>query len=246
MNIVAPQTLFMKAKPSERNILFLHSYTGSPNDFRIIGHSLVQNNMSVYLPLFTGHGTSNPIDILQKGSVDAWWKDTCRAIEHLTTKHLIVIGLSLGSIFALRALVEYPQIEAGVVLGCPVEATDFTAVNAGFYQYVQKIDTLQQVDVATKAQHMRIAQQKLPKALHDIQKQAVQVKQQLKAIKQPLFIGHGQEDQIIDPKVALNLVDNFPDQQVNLHIYPKAGHVITVNQARPALTHDLIKFLTVN
>ncbi|UQS81661.1 alpha/beta fold hydrolase [Bombilactobacillus folatiphilus] len=244
MRRVPPQTFFVDQ--GERTIIFLHSFTGSPNDFRAFSRYFAKKNVSSYLPLFQGHGTLNSLDILRQGDPDQWWSNTQKALEFVfqrKTGPVSVVGLSLGSLFALKALAHYPQLESGAVLGCPVFGSDFTNVGAGFYQYNEYLEQQQELTLIQKKQRKRLIEQLLPQMLAQIQQTAMDVQAQLSQIKQPLFIGHGQKDQMVALSAAKKLQTRFPLQQVSFHCYPNAGHVITVNQARAQLEQDLSQFL---
>ncbi|AXX64763.1 carboxylesterase [Bombilactobacillus bombi] len=243
MAIVPPKTLFINQ--DSQTIILLHSYTGSPNDFRAVMRRLKQAQFSVYAPLFSGHGTNNPLDILNKGSVTAWWNDTQKAIEFVqqqNKKVTAIFGLSLGSIFALKALETYPQIKGGGVLGSPLFSQDFTNVRAGFFEYARKIDQLQQISIAQQAQHQRTIERLLGPALDSISQATLEVGQQLAKIKQPVFIGHGTKDEMVNYQAAQQLQSHLTTE-TDFHLYQDAGHVITVNSARPQLEKDLLKFL---
>lgn len=247
MKRVPPKTLFVDQ--GERTVIFLHSYTGSPNDFLSLTRVLAKQNISSYLPLFTGHGTLNAVDILQQGNPAAWWADTKAAIDFIRQKKqgpISVVGLSLGSLFALKALATMPDLKSGAVLGCPIFNDDLTNVSAGFYQYEAYLEQQQDLSVGQIAMRKRQVEQLLPQALSGIKQTALTVRQQLDKIKQPLFIGHGQKDPMVNIQSAKRLAAALPPKQVVTHFYQNAGHVITVNQARPQLEQDLENFLLVN
>lgn len=246
MKLVPPQTLF--TDQGTQAIILLHSYTGSPNDFRSLMHVLTKADYSVYAPLFTGHGTNNPTDVLTKGNVQAWWQDTQNAISFVQqhNKHLLAIfGLSLGSIFALKALENYSQINLGGVFGSPMFASDMINVRAGFFQYAQKVEQQHDLGFGQQAQKQRLIEQLLNPALNSIAKTTLEVRQHLSQIKQPLFIGHGSNDEIIN-NVSSKILCEHVHTTVDFHLYPNAGHVITVNKARPQLEKDLLHFLSKN
>ncbi|MBA1434666.1 alpha/beta hydrolase [Bombilactobacillus bombi] len=244
MVLVPPKTLFIDQGP--QTIVFLHSYTGSPNDFRPTIRQVAKANFSVYAPLFRGHGTNNPTDILTKGNVSAWWQDTQAAIEFIQQQNKqvwAIFGLSLGSIFAMKALELYPQIVGGGVLGSPLFSHEFTNVRAGFFDYVRIIDQHQKVGMAQHASHKRLVEERLNPALDSIAQAANEVSQNLHLVKQPIFIGHGAQDEMVDYQAAEQLRKHLTTT-VDFHLYPQAGHVITVNAARPQLEKDLLQFIT--
>lgn len=59
-----PKPLY--AKHGKRAVLLLHAYSGSPNDVRMLARFLEKADYTVYAPLFKGHGTMEPYDILQE------------------------------------------------------------------------------------------------------------------------------------------------------------------------------------
>ena len=73
---------FFYAKHSKRAVLLLHAYSGSPNDVRMLARYLEKSEYTVYAPLFTGHGTLAPQDILAQ-KTETWWEDTKQAIHFL-------------------------------------------------------------------------------------------------------------------------------------------------------------------
>ncbi len=68
-----PKPLY--AKHGKRAVLLLHAYSGSPNDVRMLARFLEKADYTVYAPLFKGHGTMEPYDILQE-KAESWWADT--------------------------------------------------------------------------------------------------------------------------------------------------------------------------
>ena len=67
-----PKPLF--EKHSKKCVLLLHAYSGSSNDVRYIARHLEKYDYSVYLPIFSGHGTLEPFDIL-KSNPKNWQRE---------------------------------------------------------------------------------------------------------------------------------------------------------------------------
>lgn len=247
MKIIPPQSLFFDQGPLA--VVLLHSYTGTPNDVRVLGRFLTRQGYSVYAPLFSGHGTNNLLDVLWHGNIAKWWQDTQEALAFVrahSKKVVAVFGLSLGSIFATKALEVDPTIACGGVFGCPLFANDLTNVRASFFQYLQQVDHSQQQITETKAAHQRQAQELLPAALKAIGQESVAVREKLSQIQRPFFIGHGQADLLVDVQAAHRLFQQLNPLQTQLCIYPQAGHVITVNSAHRQLQTDVQLFLNSN
>ena len=101
-----PEALFFPK--GSKAILLLHAYTGSYNDVRMLARMLESKGYTVYAPLFTGHGTKNPADILAQHP-STWWEDTTQALTFLRNlgyQQIAVFGLSMGGLYAMAALQE--------------------------------------------------------------------------------------------------------------------------------------------
>lgn len=103
------------SKVSNKAVLLFHAYTGSSNDVRALARRVERAGYSVYAPMFTGHGTNDPMDILEQTS-DVWWQDAKRAIDFLKEEghtQFAVFGLSMGGLFAMKLLETYPDLFVG-------------------------------------------------------------------------------------------------------------------------------------
>lgn len=60
----APKTIFLPH--GSKAVLLLHAYSGSPNDVRMLARALEKLDYTVYAPMYAGHGTTDPLDILQQ------------------------------------------------------------------------------------------------------------------------------------------------------------------------------------
>ncbi|NVY97069.1 alpha/beta fold hydrolase [Lactobacillus sp. DCY120] len=247
MKVVKPESLFWNRGPQA--VILLHSYTGTPNDMRALARNLAKANYSVYAPLFRGHGTENVVDILKEGNPARWQEDMEAALSFVQSQGKTpraIFGLSLGAIFATRALVKHPELQCGGVFGSPLFTTDFTNVRAGFYQYLTWIGHYYQIPETEQEGQRQVVDQLLPQALEAIYQAQQETTSQLTQLQQPYFIGHGQDDVMVPVKAAEKVRQQLPVQQVDFRLYPQAGHVITVNQAREQLISDVLNFLTMH
>lgn len=243
---IKPETLYFKG--DSRAVILLHAYTGTPNDVRILGRRLNQAGYSVYMPMFTGHGTSNPMNVLKKGNVSAWWSDTKNAITFLKNQHktqISIFGLSLGGIFAMKALEIFPELKNGGVFCSPLYVSNFDNVKQAFREYITKIDSYQNQPESICEQHLREFEELAPTAMKNINQESIKITQNLNLIHQQIFIGQGEADKMIDHAAAYKLAATFPKEQVDFHMYKNAGHIITLNHARKQLEQDLLRFLEI-
>nr|WP_204261039.1 alpha/beta fold hydrolase [Enterococcus faecium] len=223
--------------------MLLHAYSGSPNDVRMLARFLEKADYTVYAPLFKGHGTMEPYDILQE-KAESWWADTKKAIHFLQSEQfsdIAVLGLSMGGIFAVRALEEEPVIGGGFFCSplSPVE----TNVPENFEKYVRqvlKIAGKSEKEINEKAVSYRsLAEHQLM----DIQDQAAIAESRLSDIQQPIFLAQAGKDEMIDPNGVFETARKLSRQRVTLQWYPESGHVITVGTARRELEKDVLEFL---
>ena len=201
---------------TDTGVVLLHAYTGSPNDMNFMGRSLQRAGYGVYAPLFTGHGTIEPMDILTKGNPDIWWAEASAAVSHMTAKYdrVFVFGLSLGGIFAMKALEILPGVTAGGVFSSPILPGKHHLV-PGFLKYAQYMNRLAGVpDESTQILAY------LPGQLAAIDNFATGVAADLYLVNKPIFIGQAGADELVDGQLAYQLRDaliNAP--QVDFHWY---------------------------
>jgi len=220
-----------------RGVLLLHAYTGSPNDMNKMAHRLAEAGYGVEVPLFEGHGTLEPLDILA-ASPDIWWQQTQAALADMHTHYqqVFVFGLSLGGIFAVKALEHDATLQGGGVFSSPIIGGK-NQLPAGFMQYARYMYRLRQTPgdlAAVEAQ--------LPTQLAAIDTFAQQVAADLSSLTRPIFVGQAGDDELIDATRAYALRDAIK-QPVDFHWYTGAHHVITVNGAHHQLEKDVLNYL---
>ena len=245
MKILRPKPFYFNSGP--KAVLLLHSFSGTSNDMRLLGRFLERHEYSAYAPMFAGHGTSEPLDILELGGPDKWWQQTQAAIDFLRSEQktdLYVFGLSLGAIFATKALENDSQIKAGGVFGSPVAASNFQEIRNAYMTYAKKVYSVQQdlteVEIDSK---LRVISSKIDSMLTEIRKTTVGVADKLAEIKRPYFIGQGTSDKLVNPNAAETVARAVETSQ--LHLY-NAGHVLTINSAHNQLESDVLNFLENN
>ena len=245
MKILRPKPFYFDN--GETAVLLLHSFSGTPNDMRLLGRFLQRSNYSSYAPMFAGHGTEEPLDILENGSPEKWWQQTQEAIQFLQSEHktkIYVFGLSLGAIFATKALENFSELAGGGVFGSPLYSSGFKGIRTAFLTYAKKVYAVQQnlteVEIDSK---IRTVNSKIDAKLTEIRKTSVGVTDQLAEINRPYFIGQGTSDKLVNPTACQKLAADVKTSQ--LHLY-NAGHVLTINRAHNQLEGDVLNFLENN
>lgn len=245
MKSIRPKTFYFDH--GENAVILLHSYTGTPNDMRLLARRLEDFDYSVYAPMFAGHGTSNPQNIIDEGHPDVWWQQTIEAIQFMQQqdkRKIAIFGLSLGSVFATKALENFSdELVCGGVFGSPMFNDDYTNVHNGFVTYSQKVK--EHYDGEANSDFLELMRTESAVALNEIEQTTKEVIDELQQIKKPFFIGQGSADELVNPNGAkeLNQILTNNHVETSFHWYEDAGHVLTVNSAHHQLEEDVIQFL---
>lgn len=99
-------------------VLFIHGIVGTPNHFRVVLplEELVPPNWSVYNIRQPGHGGS--VKDFGRSNIDQWRSHAKTAFEELSARHdkVLVVGHSLGTLFAMQLALERPEKVAQLFL----------------------------------------------------------------------------------------------------------------------------------
>ncbi|KRK48097.1 alpha/beta hydrolase [Secundilactobacillus kimchicus] len=239
-----PEPFLFEAGPHA--VILLHAYAGSSNDVRLLGRNLQKLGYTVYAPMFTGHATGEPKDILTKGSPERWWEDTQAAIAHLRERgyaQISIFGLSLGGVFATRALEVDPQLLGGGTFSSPVVAKRANNLIPEFLRLAKLTYKAEKVSDTEITANLSWINQRVLSQIEAIRDYSTVVAQELDQVQTPFFIAQGGDDDLIDAQDANLLRERLFGRSVSFHYYEGAGHVITVNSAKKQLEADLATFL---
>lgn len=236
-----PESLFLPH--GKRAVLLLHAYSGSPNDVRMLARFLEKLDYTIYVPLFTGHGTLDPLDILQESS-EQWWQDSQQAVEFLRSKgyqDIAVLGLSMGGTFATRLLSAMPESFVGGGFFCSPIAPVKTNVTKNFLLYAKQV--LERNGMETTEEKIESYRPLVEQQLATIEKQAQIAYANLAKINCPFFMAQAGQDEMIEAEGVFQTAAHLQQTSFTLNWYPKSGHVITVGPERRQLEQDVADFL---
>lgn len=228
-----PEGLFFPK--GERAVLLLHAYTGSYNDVRMLARSLESQGYTVYAPLFTGHGTKDPNDILAQ-SPATWWHDTQEALVFLREKgyhQIAVFGLSMGGIYAMATMGE-PDVIGGGAFCSPLHTAPNT-IHQNFMIYARHL--LKEIIDEQAVEEASVKQ------LSEIERFSAKVQQTFGDIRVPIFLAQAGKDQLITPSTVYQVAQSLSQTRCNVQWYPNSGHVITVGPDRKELEKDVLYFI---
>lgn len=238
-----PKPLF--APHGKRAVLLLHAYSGSSNDVRMMSRYLENADYSVYSPIFSGHGTLNPLDILKQEKYK-WWEDTTEALAFLKEQgytQIAVFGLSMGGIYAMKALETQDPAIIGGGLFCSPIFPENNNVLPNFMLYAKQV--LQAAGTPTVELESKLSEFKplVENQLAAIQETAQQTANQLSAIQNPVFLAQAGQDEMIDATSVFKTAHALKNSRFTLQWYPNSTHVITVGKDRRQLQQDVLNYL---
>lgn len=229
-----------------RAVILLHAYASGPNDVRLLARTLERENYTVFAPLFTGHSTGEPLDILRLGDPNVWWQDVKAAIEYLRKKgyqSISIFGLSLGGAYAIKALEMDNQLVAGGSFSAPVLTESFSDISDEFYRLADMTYNAQELNETEKLGRIAQIRQQLPDQLALIDAETANIATHLSDISQPTFVAQGGADELVSPESGKLLSEELNHSDVSFKWYEKAGHALTVNSAHKQLEADISQFL---
>ena len=244
--LVAPSSLY--EKNGDTAVLLLHAYSGSPNDLRMLARFLERANYSVYAPLFSGHGTSNPEDILAVPP-EKWYNEAQDALHFLQAAgfaKIYIFGLSMGGIFATHLLAQNaPGVGGGGIFSSPITKTQHNTISASFKTYAEQVLARFEADDTKRHQRLQTVTAQLPTQLAAIERFAVAAYNALPQIVTPYFIAQAGRDDMIDganvlETIQLRITNDLP---VTFHWYERSGHVLTVGAQKNKLFADVLAFI---
>ncbi|WP_173021205.1 alpha/beta hydrolase [Secundilactobacillus folii] len=241
-----PKAFYFQGGPQA--VILLHTFSGTPNDVRVLGRSLQKLGYTVLGPMFTGHGTADPKQIFMQGKPEIWWQDTIKALHQLEVdghQQIAIFGESLGGLFAMKALAEFDEVITGGTIDTPLFEVDKSRVSQRFLKECQNWYTKLQLPEAEINDKMRFLSHHINEMLAAISEYTVPVHDSLAGLTKPVFIAQAEADELLDRSIGQQLADYLaPTAPVTLKRYPGAPHVMTYSEQGRQLAKDIGAFLT--
>lgn len=230
----------------KRAVLLLHAYTGTPNDVRMTARFLEANHYTVLTPLFKGHGTMQPEDILTVAP-SMWTVDVENSIAFLKEKgyqEIAIFGLSMGGVFAMNQLCQADtSIIGGGSFCSPITAHSDHQILPNFMKYCERLFQKQQLTPEKIADRIDELTPQIAQQLEQIEQISREVYETLPSIQRKVFLAQAGQDELITASDVYRTAANLKQAELALHYYPEATHVITIGKERKKLEKHLLAFL---
>lgn len=241
--IKLPEPLFVEN--GERAVILFHAYSGSSNDVRMMCRFLEKRKYTVYTPIFSGHATLSPEDILNE-TVNQWEQDALQAVAFLKSRgysKIAVLGLSMGGIFAVNLLTrELKEIVGGGFFCSPIFPVK-NHVPENFAIYAESVLTAAETNEQEKTERMTVIKEQSIQQLQQIEAYAEKTAGELNKINVPVFVAQAGKDEMIEATGVFQTVEALTHTKITFNWYPNSGHVLTVGPEHKELEQDVANYL---
>lgn len=235
----------------KKGVMLIHGFTATPQSFHYLLKHLLKADFTVFAPLLEGHGSS--ITEFEKTNHEDWYKSVEKAYLRLAKKcdSVIVVGLSMGGLLALRLAYHHPKIKGLALFSTPLFLDSFV-IKILFplvwktplrflYKYQKKLIASIN-DPHEEAAHE--AYDKIPiVSVANLLALQKEVRQKLKFIHQPTLIVHATGDKTVPVENLEYIRACIGSKETETVTLKNSNHIITVDYDREIVAKKLLKFI---
>ncbi len=241
--------------------LLLHGLTGTPHEMAPIAAAL-RGRYPLWLARIAGHDTR--CEDLGATTWRDWYASARRGADALlaVTPRIVVVGLSMGALLAMRLAVELPREVAGVALLSPAVALGgrvprwlrrplavlglldarFALAHAGVSRIVLTKGLSDIADAAVRADHPGYRQVPLRALLNLVALQRMAAVD-LAKVTQPALVIHAAHDHTCPVDAARALYARLGASDKRLVILEESFHVVTVDRESARVRDEVAAFV---
>lgn len=232
-------------------LLALHGFGCVPEEVELLSSIGIELGLATCAPLLPGHGLT-VAQFAKTRYADWYGAAERRFIELSEAKPAIVGGQSMGAVLALDLASHHPDRCAGLVLFANAVklAAPFPSVALSLASRAHVPDfALPKTkgpdlrDPETYATHTTYEAQPVH-AARSLQLAGLRVLEGLTKVKCPTFIGHGALDRTAPPANAELVANRVGTTDVEVHLFPRSGHILTKDFDRAELRARVLEFVS--
>lgn len=231
-------------------LLALHGFGCVPDEVELLSHLGTELGLMTRAPLLPGHGCT--VEQFAKTRYPEWYACAERHFLDLTkSAPAFVGGQSMGAVLSLDLAANYPERCKGLVL-----FANAVRLPAPFPRWALTLGSFAHLpdfalpktkgpdlnDPAAHATHTTYSAQPFH-AARSLQLAGGRVLEKLARIKCPTFIGHGALDRTAPSSNAWLVANRIGTTDVEVHIFPNSGHILTKDFDREAVRERVRAFL---
>lgn len=234
--------------------LLIHGFTGTPYEMRFVGERLHAAGYSVNVVRLAGHTTD--VEDLARCARSDWYASVNDGLAELMRhcRQCVAIGLSLGSLLALRLAIDRPDavgalvlLSSALVLANPWPARvgrllhPLVPLLPRRWQYVHK-GASDIADAAARAMHPGYRAMPL-RGILELAALQREVRRALPNARQPALIIHAAQDHTA-PLINVNVLERALPSVRRTVVLERSFHVLTVDAEKELVAQEIEQFLT--
>ena len=235
------------------SVLLIHGFTGTPYEMRYVGERLAAAGIRVHGVRLAGHaGAPEELGATTHGN---WYESVIEGFERLLAfgDPIVVVGLSMGALLAVRLATDQPEAVAGLAMlspafflprGIRLALRLLRPLGRDDRLYLRSSGGSDLHDTGARRIHPGSRLISLRAALSLIELSDY-VRPKLRDLKQPVLIIHGRRDHTCPFEKNTRFVTrNLGSSQWRLVALDASFHVITVDTEKARVAQELIDFAT--
>lgn len=238
-----PESFLFRSEQQEIGVLLIHGFTGSTAELRPLGKHLNQAGYTVHAPLLKGHGVT-PEEMRSTTWID-WLVSSKEGYDRLEAegcKNIIVIGLSMGGLLALK-IAQYAPVLGIATLSAPIKVRDKRIGLSEYLQYVLPYKKRRKKKAEHIERELYILDRTPLNCVVSLSKLMKNVQKVLPHLTQPILIVQSGMDETVDPCSAELLYNRIGSKQKEIICFENSGHIITLDKERDKLFEELTQFI---
>lgn len=245
MQMTRKRTSYWPGQADKPAILLMHSLGDSPNQVESLAESLQQEGYALYLPYYRSHQEGD-LKMVLTAPLSTYLEDARSALSFLKKEghqNVVAAGLSLGAFLALALACETDRVQAVISLSCPI-LTDLRQTRIPYFMRQKYYRSLEGVPTVADRDQAQELFEEFDQVLSGMNQWMDENFERLASLDQPVFIGHGQVDEVVSVQVAERLCRLLSTKgKPSLHIYPQANHYLEGDSVKNCLVQDICHFL---
>jgi carboxylesterase len=239
----------LEARGQAPSVLALHGFTGTPQEVALVVDVAQELGLSAVAPLLPGHG-GRVADLAPLGFAD--WLAAAEAEYARLAEHgpVVVAGLSMGSLLALKLAARHPDTTAGVIAisnamwlkrpwpTWPLWLIDHLPL-PDFWLSKSAPDI---ADQEQRARHLTYNAQPVRAAI-SLLRAGEALAEELQLVKAKTLLLHGALDRVAPVENAWRVAVRLGTTDKRTVIFERSHHILTRDVERDAVRAELRRFL---